>query len=114
MVQEVHLEDRNDGSRVALCVGRAGKSHWSLSVSIAADGRSLDIQSACRVRETPGALGSAYEIVDVNSLERLRIAPASNATTQNEERRVGFLPSAVLQGVPNTIAWDYAISIAAT
>jgi hypothetical protein len=68
-LQELHIESR-DGTDVALLVGRAGKSHWSASISFEqprgeGDGVSeqLVFDIACRVSTLPEALGSAYQLV---------------------------------------------------
>jgi hypothetical protein len=58
--QEVHLESRADGKQIALAVGRAGTSHWSLSVEPFLSGSGFVFDVACRVRERPIELGSSY------------------------------------------------------
>jgi hypothetical protein len=65
-LQELHVEQRGGGD-VALLVGRAGRSHWSASIGVAAseDGRpSLTFDVACRASSRPVLLGSAYRLAD--------------------------------------------------
>ncbi len=58
-IQELSLESVA-GRDCLLGVGRAGKSHWSLSVETAADGE-LRFDFACRCSEPPRWLGSTYQ-----------------------------------------------------
>jgi hypothetical protein len=57
--QEVSIETIGDRD-VALLVGMAGKSHWSLSVDIDADRGSIRFDAACRIAVPPESLGSTY------------------------------------------------------
>lgn len=67
-LQEVHLERRDGAEPLALCVGMAGGSHWSLSVELRPAERLILFDAACRIkqplpREQPPQrfpLGSAY------------------------------------------------------
>lgn len=56
-----HLSIQGQGDRrVALLVGMAGKSHWSMSVEVAATGRGFVFDVACRVNDRAAELGSSY------------------------------------------------------
>ena len=59
-LQQLHFTDLENGSRAALLVGLAGRSHWSLSV--VADGQrdELLFDVACRANLQPERLGSQY------------------------------------------------------
>lgn len=59
-LQECHVEPRADGRTVALLVGRAGKSHWSLSVLCDPATSGLLFEVACRLAGEPKWLGSRY------------------------------------------------------
>ena len=66
-LQEFHVETRGPGQLVALLVGRAGRSHWSLSVLCDAEREALWFEAACRIGQAPsrsgqlaGWLGSRY------------------------------------------------------
>jgi hypothetical protein len=61
-LQELHFEDRPAGQRVALLVGRAGASHWSLSVEWDPLSARFSFDVACRVRSAPERLGSRYRL----------------------------------------------------
>lgn len=57
-LQELHIERQAVGREVALLVGRAGRSHWSLSVE-AFENR-LVLDAACRLSTDAEWLGSSY------------------------------------------------------
>lgn len=57
--QEVSIERIGDRD-VALLVGMAGKSHWSLSVDIDPKRGSIRFDTACRISVDPDYLGSRY------------------------------------------------------
>ena len=61
-LQDLHLESRGGGATVALAVGMAGRSHWSLSVEALPAGE-LRFDVACRTIDPPGPLGSSYHLV---------------------------------------------------
>lgn len=57
-LQELHVERNADGRQVALLVGRAGRSHWSLSVEPFEN--RLVFDAACRLSGEAEWLGSSY------------------------------------------------------
>ncbi|HEY2839290.1 MAG TPA: hypothetical protein VGJ26_09085 [Pirellulales bacterium] len=57
-VQEWHDEARA-GATALMAVGRAGRSHWSLSCEVTADGHAT-FDVAARISERPLRLGSSY------------------------------------------------------
>lgn len=59
-LQECHLESRPNECTVALLVGRAGTSHWSLSVLCDPHSGRMTFEAACRLRGESGSLGSSY------------------------------------------------------
>lgn len=61
-LQQLHFETRADGGRLALLVGKAGGSHWSLSVEAKPDSPRVTFDVACRLRESPLLLGSEYRL----------------------------------------------------
>ncbi len=67
-LQQLHFETRADGSRLALLVGRAGGSHWSLSVEAKPDSPRVTFDVACRLRESPLLLGSEYRLFNDASM----------------------------------------------
>jgi hypothetical protein len=77
-LQQLHFETRPDGSRLALLVGRAGTSHWSLSVEAKPDSPLVIFDVACRVRELPVRLGSEYRLL--SEANKASAHPSSDAT----------------------------------
>jgi hypothetical protein len=57
--QDISIE-RIHESNVALLVGMAGKSHWSLSVDIDAERGSIRFDVACRIADVAEQLRSSY------------------------------------------------------
>ena len=88
-LQELHLESRPDGKQLALLVGMAGNSHWSMSVEFdPAAGKAL-FDVACRVKREPGKLASTYR-------------------RQNSDLCV--VPTSGPEELPATVRWGYQIS----
>jgi hypothetical protein len=58
-LQSVSIEPI-EGRNVALLVGMAGKSHWSMSVDIDPTRRSIRFDVACRISTVAESLGSTY------------------------------------------------------
>src|SRR5687767_14004155 len=66
VLQQLHVEDRGLGKNVALLVGMAGRSHWSMSVEPDTQGAGLVFDVACRVHAGESAtLHSTYQFVDL-------------------------------------------------
>jgi hypothetical protein len=59
-LQQLHVESLADGRDVALLVGMAGESHWSLSAEREPGAEALVFDVACRVKNQNPQLGSAY------------------------------------------------------
>jgi hypothetical protein len=59
-LQELHIEQRGAEKQVALLVGRAGRSHWSLSVEADVARQTLLFDIACRTPATADRLRSSY------------------------------------------------------
>lgn len=132
-LQELHFENRPDGSRLALLVGRAGRSHWSLSIEAAADSRRLVFDAACRVREAPLRLGSEYRFpptaaaspIGLKSGKRMTIKlpggwRLSSESVDGDEARleasqagIAIRPSLAFSGAwPQTARWRYSVDLA--
>lgn len=121
-LQEVHFEDRPGGQRLALAVGMAGKSHWSLSVACDPAAGRLLFDVACRVRMLPEQVGSTYRgLSDVpvaaQSDGALRIGKVrivtDGQTARGEARPDGTIAIRATEPTtgrwPQTIRWQYAI-----
>lgn len=66
-IQECTIESRTTGD-VALLVGMAGKSFWSISIHFEADSLVFDV--ACRHQAPPAFLGSSYRVLAPGCLLR--------------------------------------------
>jgi hypothetical protein len=73
-LQSLHVEQRGDEVQVALMVGMAGGSHWSMSVEANASRGELTFDVACRTREPAAFLGSSYQVVPPAAAARLDTA----------------------------------------
>lgn len=61
-LQDVHLEQRPNGRQLALMIGRAGLSHWSISCELDSSSGEVLFDVACRIKEPIGWLGSTYQL----------------------------------------------------
>ena len=110
--------DRNTG-RVALLVGCAGGSHWSVAVEAVpfepAAAPTLTFDVACRTKNSPVALLSTYRICVEHGDFRLQpltckaagVCEAANVERSAREITVRANPS-LLSTFPATYLWRYA------
>ena len=110
--QELHVHEQADGSPAVMLVGRAGRSHWSMSVTVDSKGDGFLFDVACRLRETPKFLGNTYRAIDKR--ESLRISPAAcgdgplaTVEERGESVVIDATPIAESRG---TIRWAYVIA----
>lgn len=76
-LKELSIEARPDGRQVALLVGMAGPSHWSLSIELDPREERLAFDVACRFESEPRLLlGSSYALTP--ELAASLASPASN------------------------------------
>lgn len=114
-LQSLSLETLPDGRSVALCVGMAGTSHWSLSVEPVADAAALIFDVACRVDRAAEWLGSTYELAgDADDDCPLRFTPlelAPNQTTQFNLTRewATVTPGSLATTGRATLRWKYRV-----
>ena len=59
-LQQLIVEPREAGREVALLIGMAGSSHWSLSIDVDPISRLIVFEAACRCASQPSELGSRY------------------------------------------------------
>ena len=127
-LQQLSIEELAPGSRVALLLGMAGKSHWSASVECDPVSLSLLFDVACRVQQPPQRLGSCYHTevpLAEGSLDRARFTTAGAAVTlqllplANPPSVALALPEnhieVVFQDltvarVPSTLRWKYRVT----
>ena len=99
-IQQLSIETI-EGRDVALGVGCAGTSHWSLSVEPTEDGFRFDW--ACRAKETPLQLGTSY---DDRAAAGFHASDQAVVTSIDEVTRIEHLQR--LDG-PGTYRWCYTL-----
>lgn len=119
-LQDLRLEQR-DGQQLALLVGQAGRSHWSLSAELDSAAACLILDVACRVRGQPDRLGSQYQIFpeaesgDIwrppgGALLAIEQVDGHGADIRIEAgERLSIAPGAVTGPWPRTVRWRYAV-----
>jgi hypothetical protein len=128
-LQSLHLESRPNHRQLALLVGMAGQSHWSMSVELdpAAAGATFDI--ACRTRGgTVGHLGSRYKALHPlleQGPRRAICVPAATAVVrlsleicnhfgdarlEAESDVINLIAVPPSSDQPQTVRWGYAVS----
>lgn len=108
--QELHVHQLANGSPALMLVGRAGSSHWSMSVTI--DGDSLLFDVACRLRESPVFLGGTYRLSSAERLVSISPVPieeiAPLAIKEADEQII--IDSTDVGQAPATVRWAYRIA----
>ena len=128
-LQEVHLEQRPGGAQVALAVGMAGSSHWSLSCELrpaGEDAMEVEFDVACRLKQPPDQLGSSYLLGENVSLKpgdtgswQLQTPggawqlTADEATIEEAGRLIFPAPPAAGE-LPATVRWGYRLRVASS
>jgi hypothetical protein len=123
-LQSLHCEDRADGKRVALLVGMAGRSHWSLSLELDPVVGTVTWDVACRVHDEPGPLTSSYRVAQgaasmhASTLSlssgarrfRLRVEAAGQLELSGASQIVMHCNSAP-GPLPRTARWRYVLAV---
>lgn len=128
--QQLSIEERSPGHRVALLVGMAGRSHWSAGFECDPAATCLGFDLACRVHSPPVRLGSSYRtrfplsmdaagraIVTaadrpvVVAIEPLSGQPVAKLDAAGDVLALAVPPAAAAR---STIRWRYRISLAGT
>lgn len=99
-IQQLSIESIED-REVALGVGCAGTSHWSLSVEPVEAGFRFDW--ACRSKESPAFLGTTYQ-----ARTGFDCQPESGAGVKSTEEYCVIVPDAELNK-GDTIRWSYVV-----
>ena len=128
-LQEIHLEERG-ATTVAMLVGKAGHSHWSVAVEPMSQPGAIHYSVACRMRDHPQCIcsryGSLLEPAIEPVLERdgpwvwkvggvevcVDVIPQENfPTPELPSNARGFEVNASLdhEPFPKTIQWRYKI-----
>ena len=114
-LQQLSLQPLPDGRRVALLVGMAGKSHFSLSVIADEPSQRLVFEAACRYQTKPQFLGSTYEkrcqTPFVAGFEFEFDDSFPTKTSSGDGASVMFLPAEGNWPPPALARWWYAIKL---
>lgn len=125
-LQQLSVEELRPAIQVALLVGMAGKSHWSMSVEPAADRAAFIFDVACRSRDAAEQLGSGYSLlanrlsmngkhdatidVEGRSLQiRCDREGPTAATVKESPQGLRIVPVAVI--ADGTTRWRYTIEL---
>lgn len=123
-----------DENRQIMCVGMAGRGHWSAGVELDASSQSTVFDIACRVKQAPppgagNALGSLYRTMTAPVIEaaktlrvetdgaglRIESLQPSPDTPAAEidvtESGVQISPSTQIGETPYTVRWRYRVSV---
>lgn len=126
-LQQLSVEELRPQTQVALLVGMAGKSHWSMSVEPAGDRAAFVFDVACRARDAVEQLGSGYRLlaegittdgnhdgiitVEGRSLQlRCDRAGPTVATLRQDSLDLRIEPATIIAG--GTTRWRYRIELA--
>lgn len=110
--QQFHRQEI-DGRPAWFFVGMAGKSHWSASVTARDDVPGWEFDVACRYREAPGYLGSAYRVVFPDDrLPRpafFTLTTGETTELRGREEVVAAVPGADcrIAKAPTSVRWQY-------
>jgi hypothetical protein len=109
-LQELHVEQRAGGVEVALLVGRAGRSHWSLSVEADVARGALVFDAACRSASPGNGLQSSYRLVAPVQSCDLQVLDGELRQSAADDVGLAILPrlDAGGQGT-RTFRWRYKI-----
>lgn len=102
-LQDLLLQEQPSGATVALLVGQAGKSHWSLSVEPLAEAGAFRFDVACRVQAPPPRLGSGYQVGPGLIIAEAGTLAKNRGTTRIEPTRPWSAPA--------TLRWAYVVRL---
>jgi len=127
-LQQSSTETAAHGRNIALLVGMAGKSHWSVSVECDPATTSLVFDVACRVGRQPRWLGTTYRVnspitIDSKDADHVMICDrtvifsadsvdaASGVTVTREGDRISVVAPLLDASPPFTVRWKYRIGL---
>ena len=111
--QELHVHTQGNGEPALMLVGRAGSSHWSMSVIVDDSGTSLLFDVACRLRGTPDFLGGTYRLSGADclvSVSPVVIDQTAPATVKELDGNI-VIDATSIAKAPATVRWAYRISL---
>jgi hypothetical protein len=124
-LQQLTLDALPGGRQVALLVGMAGKSHWSVSVEPQEPlGFCFDV--ACRMQRVPHWLGNSYvarqpiEVVSASAVGWMAggvrgrligeaLDGACRSRLEVADDRLAVVPQSQPPGLPGTVRWKYRV-----
>ena len=128
-LQQFSIEPREQGGSVALLLGMAGSSHWSLSVEVKPREQQIVFSAACRCHGPYEQLGSTYavssmtKVIDeatwwLDTQNGLRLSVPFAGPDASRVERVGnrlcIVPAVRIDDEsfqkPRTIRWQYVVS----
>jgi hypothetical protein len=126
-LQSLHLESRPGNRQLALLVGMAGHSHWSMSVELDPAAARVTFDVACRTRGGPlGHLGNRYQAlhpwaeqgprgaicIPTTSAARLDIeicAHFGDARLEAKQGVIDLIAAPPANDQPRTVRWGYTV-----
>ena len=122
-LQQLSIEELRPGHRVALLLGMAGKSHWSVSVEPISGRCAFAFDVACRLRHTDSRLGSVYRGTGGTACDAARVTldragrSCSLAGCGGHQAGLVLSPDGTSvhiepQGAPTaaTVRWQYVVA----
>ncbi len=126
-LQQISWMEATPGRRIALLVGMAGKSHWSVSVETDSDEGGLLFDVACRVHRAPEWLGSVYRCLHPvrcesrhaahfaggDAVVRITSEPTDDgqrAALDTDGNCLTIQPALDGLSIPCTVRWKYRIA----
>ncbi|MCC9609281.1 hypothetical protein LOC68_06005 [Blastopirellula sp. JC732] len=131
-IQQLSIEERENGA-VALGVGQAGKSHWSVTVETFAAERRVEFHVACRLKMHPAQISSRYASLLGEGVSPKSVDPYTWSWTAGDKTMLvrefvfdhypapefpagdaGFEINAAVDQMPfpKTIEWRYSFQLA--
>lgn len=107
-LQSLHIEERAGGTKVALLVGMAGRSHWSASIEAAPGEAKLIFDFACRHPTDVAWIGNRYRAL-AGATERIAIEPIA-ARVQIGAGSIHIEPESQPTQAATT-RWQFAIAL---
>jgi hypothetical protein len=132
-VQSVEPDPKRENGQI-MCVGMAGRCHWSAGIQLDARSQSAVFDVACRVKQAPptgtgNALGSLYRTMTAVVIEsartlcvevdgaglRIESLPPSYdtpaAALHVTASGIRISPSGSIDQTPSTIRWRYSVTV---
>lgn len=112
-LQQLSIEEIRPGVEVALLVGMAGKSHWSVSIEPQLDHPGFIFDVACRIAQSPTCLGSRYDLHASDATPvQLTGLDVGHAATQVDSGSARWTVAPDDNDKPGTtVRWKYSISL---